>query len=125
MHMQHRDFFASNGDMLFELYFEPTVTEGASPVQVVPRPQNWGTEIDTTVTIHTLPNGSFTGGSLACRNKIYGVPTTGGADTTSLEIVFPAFSVLGVKVQRTAGTGASQCIFRVGWYEAGLVVEAP
>lgn len=127
MHLQHRDFFGNSTNMVFEVYYEPTITVGANPTQVLPRPFDWADDTEISTAAIDIVE-SFTGGSLACRNKVYGAEgvgnqVSGGTDTTSLEINFPANSVVGVKIYRSSGTGAANCIFRSAWYESGPVVE--
>ena len=125
--MQHRDFFGNSTDLVFELYYEPVVVVGASPVAIAPRPENFSVDdYETTATIHVVE--SFADGVLACRNKLYGAGVgagqSGGMDVTAKEIVFPAHATLGVKAFRAGGTGEARCIFRTAWYETGPIVGA-
>lgn len=121
MHMQERLITTNTSDMQFQLYLNPAITAGASPVAIPFRNANFNySESASSATIRTVE--SFTGGTLACNTIIYGEDGIGGKSVGSpvasiAELVFPLASHIGIKVNRRSGTGAAKAFLKIRWYE--------
>lgn len=120
IHMQDRSVNTDSSDVMVELYFEPVVTVGASPVAANISRFNFGKPSTHDVAAQTVE--SFAGGEFAGRSIIYGEDGVGNTSTGSgvsaeREKNFPAGSVVGVRVQRRTGTGAARVKIDFGFYE--------
>ncbi|MHB9148382.1 MAG: hypothetical protein ACYC2U_08500, partial [Candidatus Amoebophilus sp.] len=102
MHMQERLIITNASDIQFQLYLNPVVTIGASPITIPFRNANFNyLSSESSVTIQTV--SSFTGGTLACNTLIYGEDGIGGRSAGSpvastSELLFPLASHIGIKV---------------------------